>query len=197
MLDSAPTQDTRDVRSATAQAPPPTSPRPELANLFSEDVRMAGNEEPPQRSILPRPSAAVNLQEAMDSDVYSEATHPPASPTPEQLPVISIEEEDLPLPTDDELACLEVTKGWGVATRGTSKELAAQVMGEEDKSVKTEEAEAASVLTQMGQGQSLLHSLFPRTRTRRGSQGVARGQANIWCAGFDGRARNFPGRASG
>ena len=166
LLDSAPTQGTRDVGSATAQAPPPTSPRPELANLFSEDVRMAGNEEPPQRSILPRPSAAVNLQEAMDSDVYSEATHPPASPTPEQLPVISIEEEDLPLPTDDELACLEVTKGWGVATSGSSKELAAQVMGEEDKSVKTEEAEAASVLTQMGQGQKKM--VEPKSRNIKG-----------------------------
>jgi len=156
--ESAPTQGTRDARSAAAQAPPPASPKPELANLFSEDV--AGNGEPPQRSILPRPSTAVNLQEAMDSDVYSEATHPPASPTPsqggspatEQLPVISIEDEDF-RPTDEELACLEVTKGWGAATSASSRELAAQVMMEEDKSMKTEEAEAASVLAQMGQGQ--------------------------------------------
>ena len=161
-LESAPTQGTRDERSAAIQAPPPTSPRPGLANLFSEDVRMAGDEEPPQRSILPRPSPAVNLQEAMDSDVFSEATHPPASPTPpqdgslaaEQLPVISIEDEDLSPPQmDEELACLEVTKGWGSAVSASSKELAAQVMKEEDKSVRTEEAEAASVLTQMGQGQ--------------------------------------------
>ena len=126
---------------------------------------MAGNEneEPPQRSILPRPSPAVNLQEALDSDVYSVATHPPASPTPpqdgllaaEQLPVLSIEDEDLASPMDEEeeLACLEVTKGWGSAVSTNSKELAAQVMKEEDESVRTEEAEAASVLTQMGQGQ--------------------------------------------
>ena len=160
-LESAPTRGTRDDRSAAMQAPLPSSPRPELAKLFSEDVRM--NEEPPQRSILPRPSAAVNLQEAMESDDFSVATHPPASPTPpqdgslaaEQLPVISVEDEDLAPPMDgeEELACLEVTKGWGSAVSVSSKELAAQVMKEEDKSVRTEEAEAASVLTQMGQGQ--------------------------------------------
>ena len=158
-LEVMPTQGITDTRSAAADAPLPVSTGPELAttNLFFATAEAERSEEPPQRVVLHRPSAAVNLEDAVRGDAYSEATHPPASPTSpqgelfvaEQLPVIAIEDNDLTLPTEEEMACLEVIEGLGVTPNAQHKMLAEQVMKEEDGSERDEEAEAAAILARM------------------------------------------------